>query len=123
MHEYEKGNFIDSIDEIAYKNSVNILLLDFNGKPIYNSNIVSGSPREFKNDIVINTTELVNALLKSENGNIGYTKQITKFKSQMFVYGQVVPKGNICLVMIAPIDPIDSTTNVLQNQLIYITFI
>lgn len=120
--EYKKGNFVNTIDETAYKNSVNILLLDGKKNLIYTSEMTGNITRTFRPDI-IDVNELIDNMIESKNGKISYTTQLTKYKSQMFIYGTAIPNSNIYLVLMAPIDPIDSTTNVLQSQLVYITII
>ncbi|MCX8074255.1 MAG: HAMP domain-containing histidine kinase [Clostridia bacterium] len=121
--EFNNGNFTDKVDEIAYKNSVNVILLDINGRIIYTSQMVGNGARIIRTDLAINTKSLIKDVLESKNGKISYTSQFTKYKSQMFVYATLIPKSDVCLVMLDSIDPIDSTISVLQIQLIYVTII
>lgn len=120
---YNTGNFIDSINEIAYKNMVSISLIDYNGNILYNSELQDNNLRSSHANVIVNTNDIINQIMNSRQKKISYTTQITKFKSQLFIYGTLIDKSNIFLVMVAPIDPIDSTTNVLANQLKYITAI
>lgn len=122
--EYKKGNFINSIDQIAYKNSIGISIVDTYGNVLYTSQIQEDdNPRNQKPNILLNNADIVNQIINSPNGKVSYTMQIDRIKSKLFVYGMLLDKSNLCLVMTSSIDPIDSTISVLKNQLTYVTII
>lgn len=121
--EYKKDDFINSIDEISYKNSLNVFLIDSDGNTLYNSYLQDNNDSKMQRpNIVINTSEIIKQIMSSKNGKISYTTQITKFKSQLFIYGTKLDNSTY-LIMTAYIDPIDSTTSVLKEQLKDITII
>lgn len=116
----------DVIDNIAYKNASSIWLFDTNGNLRYVSNNSSGQGNIAQvpsRPINIDTTGIVEKILESPNQKTSYTLKIDRFKTELFVYGKVIPDTNLCLVMVTSIDPIDATTSVLQSQLVYVTII
>jgi signal transduction histidine kinase len=124
---YIKGDFTEYMDKIAYKNVSNIFIYDLDGNLKYSS---ENSFRQneslaqipiHKNNFDIES--IVAALINNPDKKINYTLKIDRVKSEMFIYGSVMKDADACIVMVTSIDPIDSTTSVLQNQLIYITII
>ena len=70
--------------------------------------------------IVEKISGIVDKILSSSNNKVSYTFKDQKFKSEIFVYGKLIKDKDACLVMVTSIDPIDATTSILQNQLIYV---
>ena len=116
----------DVIDKIAYKNALSIWVFDTDNNLIYSSNSSSGQGRITQlptRPLSIDTTGIVDKILESSNQKVSYTLKIDRFKTELFVYGKVIPDTNLCLVLVSSIDPIDATTSVLQSQLVYVTII
>lgn len=125
--EYLNGNYVESIDKIAYKNASSIFLFNLDGKIEYMS---SGLGTNSNNNLQIpsrplsiNVEEVIHKLINSSNKKIEYTFKLDKFKSEIYVYGRLIPDTDECLVIVSSIDPIDATTNVLKSQLVYVTII
>ena len=126
---YKKGDFLDFLDNIAYKNASNIFIFDKNGEIIYSS---SNQNQPNKNNnvsqfhsrlISIDTTGMVDKIKENEYQKISYMLKIDKPKTELYVYGKLIEGTEDYLVTVTSIDPIDATTSVLQSQLIYITII
>jgi len=116
----------DVIDKIAYKNALSIWVFDTDNNLIYSSNNSSGQGTITQlptRPLSIDTTGIVDKILESSNQKVSYTLKIDRFKTELFVYGKVIPDTNLCLVLVSSIDPIDATTSVLQSQLVYVTII
>ena len=123
---YSKENVSEIIDNIAYKNALNIFLFDKNGNILYNSSNASSDSNISQmptRPIFIETTGIVDKILNSNTKRISYTIDVNKFNSKLYVYGKLMNDKNTCLVIVASIDPIDATASIIQNQLIYITII
>lgn len=123
---YLSGNIKELIDNIAYKNALNIFLFNVNGDVIYNSSNYSGDGSISQmptRPIVIETTGIVDKILESSNKKISYTIGVDRFNTELYVYGKLMDNKNTCIVMVSSIDPVDATTSIIQSQLIYITII
>lgn len=66
---------------------------------------------------------IVAKTLEEQSGRINSTLKIDRFKSEIYIHSRILKGKDVCLVIITSIDPIDSTTSVLQSQLVYITII
>lgn len=123
---YNNENLSEIIDNIAYKNALNIFLFDKSGNILYNSansssdGNVSQMPSR---PILIETTGIVEKILNSASKRISYTIDVNRYNSKLYVYGKLLNDKNTCLVIVSSIDPIDATASIIQNQLIYITII
>lgn len=102
------------LDEMAYKNSMNILIFDENGIIKYSSH---SEVKPFYLDL-----NLAISKLKENNEHYTtYTVKIPKLKSESIVYSNKM--GDTYIIISTNIEPIGAATKVLSNQLIYITFI
>lgn len=102
------------LDEIAYKNSMNILVFDEGGIIKYSSH---SEIKPFYLDLNLAITKL-----KENNENYTtYIVKIPKLKSESIVYSNKV--DDTYIIVSTNIEPIGAATKVLSNQLIYITFI
>ncbi|MDO4283506.1 MAG: HAMP domain-containing sensor histidine kinase [Clostridia bacterium] len=125
---YISGNFVDLVDNIAYRNSSTVFIFDTLGNIIYTSNQSNTSDSDKISTIpdrhlAIDTSGVVEKILNSPNQKISYNLNVEKLKTELFVYGKLIPNTDACLVIVASIDPIDATTTVVQSQLVYITVI
>lgn len=124
--EYTNGDYMNEIDNIAYKNAASVFIFDLEGNIVYSSSSTSGQGNISQipsRPITIDTSGIVEKILESSNKKVSYTINVDRFNTQLYVYGKVVPNKDACIVMVTSIDPIDATTNVIQSQLIYITII
>ena len=119
-------NYSNLMDKLAYKNLSNVYILDFNGNIKYNSvnNSLSATNKlqiPFRN-VAIDIDEVIQKFNESSNKTIKYTYKVDKLKTEIFIYAKLM-KNNEILILVTSIDPIDATTSVLKNQLIYVTII
>lgn len=104
---------IELLDEIAFKNSMNILIFTESGSINYSS--VPSSDKPFYID-------LEQAIIKLESTNGKYTTyavKIPKYKSESLIYANKI--NSTYIIVSTNIEPIEAATKVLSNQLIYIT--
>ena len=131
---YINGDFESTIDSLAYKNGINVFLFDKDGNIKYESSGAFNEDSEYFDMYTRPITSYTGSVLKkifetpqkafeSSNKKVSYTIKLDRFKSEMFIYGKVIPDTDVCLVVATSIDPIDATTTVIQNQLLYITVI
>ena len=107
-------NNIDLLDEISYKNSMNILVFDESGNIKYSSQS-SDKPAYIDLNLAITN------LQKSDDDYTTYTVDIPRLKSESIVYANKI--DNTYVIVSTNIEPIGAATKVLSNQLIYITMI
>ncbi len=121
-----ENNYEEYIDNMAYKNASAIFIFNKSGDTIYSSNNSSGQTNIAQmptRPIAIDTTGIVNKILSSPNQKINYTLKVDRFKTELYVYGKLMQDTDDIIVIVSSIDPIDATTSILQNQLLYITII
>ncbi|MEG0872591.1 MAG: HAMP domain-containing sensor histidine kinase [Clostridia bacterium] len=126
--EYKDGKSSETIDSVAYKNACSIFIFRMDGDLIYSSSATnqtgdSNIAQLPSRPISIDTSGIVEKINQSPNKKISYTLNVARFKTELYVYGKVIPDTNECLVMVTSIDPIDATTSVLKSQLVYVTII
>ena len=119
---YDSDNIKDIMDNIAYKNASSIFLMDLTGEVKY-STYTNISPNPNRSFIITEVTGVVDKILNAPSHKISYTFKEDKYKAELFLYGKLLNDKNTCLVMVTSIDPIDATTSILKNQLIYVTII
>lgn len=108
---YDKN---DLLDQISYKNSMNILVFDESGDIKYSS---QSENKPFYIDL-----NLAISNLEKNNGNYTtYTVKIPRLKSESIVFSNKV--DNTYIIVSTNIEPIGAATKVLSNQLVYITII
>ena len=117
-------SFFEAIDSLAYKNASSILLFDTDKNIIYNSS--------YKNDKMqttptrqnlVDIAQLVDTVINNGEKKFTHTLKLDRFKTEIYIYAVMIPDTNIYLTMVTSIDPIDATTNVLQNQLEMVTIL
>jgi len=117
-------DFLYELTSYAYKNNVTIYMADKNGKLIYDSTIIEETDlynQTMKIPLLLSWDKLIDELNDSDEEILKYTYKIDRFKTEMFVCARKF-NDNV-LILISSIDPIDATTNVLSNQLMYCTVI
>lgn len=118
-------NAESSIDKLAYKNVSNVYVIDFEGNIKYssynNNNMFSNSILQIPSrNMVIDAYEIIEKIQESTTKKIKYTYRIDRLKTEIFIYAKLLKNEDI-LILATSIDPIDATTSVLKNQLIYVT--
>lgn len=122
----KNSDYEEYIDNIAYKNAATIFIVNKDEGVIYSSNNSSGQANLSQmptRPINIDTSGIVNKIISSPNKKVSYTLKVDRFKSEVYVYGSSLDDSDNYLVIVSSIDPIDATTSVLQNQLLYVTII
>jgi signal transduction histidine kinase len=104
----------DLLDEIAYKNSMSIVIFNESGHLKYSSQ-VSEKPAYIDLNLAIKNFE------KNGEKYTTYTVKIPRLNSESIVYSNKVE--SIYIIVSTNIEPIGAATKVLSNQLIYITII
>ncbi len=124
-------DFKGQIDKTAYKNSASIYILSLDGDIFYTNTLFSGVQTSQDSNMAqlpgrnfsIDISEIAEKIKESPTGKFTNTLDIDRFKTQVYVYGKYIPDTDYCYIILMSIDPIDATSSVITNQLIYITFI
>lgn len=119
-------NYSSLMDKLAYKNVSNVYILDLNGNVKYNSfNNAFSNNNKLQvpaRNMSIDVDEVIQKFKESSDKSIKYTYKVDRLKTEIFIYAKLM-KNNEILILATSIDPIDATTSVLKNQLIYVTII
>ena len=129
-------DYKDEIDKTAYRNSASIYILSTEGELFYTSTSYTGTSLYSKDqtqtgylaqmpgrNVSIDISDIAKSIVESPLKRVSYTLDIDRLKTQIYVYGKVIPDTDYCDIIIRSIDPIDATSNVITSQLVYITFI
>lgn len=123
---FSDENYIASMDKLAYKNLANVYIIDFYSNIKYNSfnnNIFQNNKLQLPSRyMAVNAEEIIQKFRESNSRDVKYTYKIDKLKTEIFIYAKILRNDEI-LILATSIDPIDATTSVLKNQLIYVTII
>ncbi len=127
-------DYKDQIDKLGYKNSASIYILEMDGDLFYTNTSYAGI--NYSNttqngmvaqlpgrNVFIDISEIAEKIKESPVKKVSYTSEIDRLKTQIYVYGKTIPDTEYCYVILMPIDPIDATSSVITNQLMYITVI
>ncbi len=127
-------DYKDQIDKLGYKNSASIYILEMDGDLFYTNTSYAGI--NYSNttqngmvaqlpgrNVFIDISEIAEKIKESPVKKVSYTSEIDRLKTQIYVYGKTIPDTEYCYVILMPIDPIDATSSVITNQLMYITII
>lgn len=126
-------NYKEQIDKTGYKNSASIYIFDMNGELFYTnasyivqnySDTQSGTQVQMPGrNFSIDISDIATKIMESPTKKVSYTLDIDRLKTQIYVYGKVIPDTEYCYLILMSIDPIDATSSVITSQLIYITII
>lgn len=130
---YGSEDFETTVDQITFRNSILVFLIDTDGNVIYTSDEHSRgglgkekSPKyEGKAEGMLTRSlpadfdSFLSRLSESDSGYISFTVNDDRFNSKTLVYGARLPDA--VLYISTPLDPINSTTDILRTQLIYVT--
>jgi signal transduction histidine kinase len=123
--EYGKDDFEDIIYRVSFSRGIIIQILDEDGIPIFPTNTFrENRPPRFN---PVNSTKVfIDRLINDSQGKILYTIEDPRLGRPTIVYGAVLQEDNgkhLYLYINGPLDPVDSTTSVLKNQLIIVTIL
>lgn len=122
--EYGKSDFKDLILKQSFNNGISIQVFDNNGNQQVTSNMFGDMKPPHTDPHTLST--LIQRLSQSSNGRTSYIDTDDRVKGQILVYGAVLSStssGKLYLYINSQIAPIDTTTAVLQNQLIIVIII
>lgn len=122
--EYGKSDFKDLILKQSFNNGISIQVFDQNGNPQVTSNMFGDMKPPHTDPHTLST--LVQRLSQSSSGRTSYIDSDNRVQGQILVYGAVLSNtsdGKLYLYINSQIAPIDTTTAVLQNQLVIIIII
>lgn len=116
LKQKNSGNLIQIIDNITYDKSICIEITDRKTSSIQTSSIISrGCLMDYKN----NYTYKEDFILSNQQTTI-YELENPRFKNETLIYA-IRLDNNMYAFINTSIDPMDSTTQILKNQLIYVT--
>lgn len=129
---YGSDDFETTINELAYKNALLIFVTDMEGNILYNAHyafrnpmdvfpVPPRNPNEPPNLLPRDYGGFLDNLSQSEKGRISYKVSPDMFSGSILVYGLMLPDA--VLYISSALDPMDSTTDILRTQLIYVTAI
>lgn len=124
VEQYANDDFEDLISSTSFSKGISIQVLNEYGEPIFPTNIF-GEIRPLRKDTPI-TRDFIKRLKESPDGKILYTAEDFPMKTPSVVYGAILEGNdgeNLYLFINGLIEPIDSTTSVLKNQLLIVTII
>lgn len=136
IDKYGQDDFETTIDQFTFKNSILVFVTDMQGNIIYTSDEhgsggpgnrkvpIDKAPPTFENTarpLPGGYTEFIDKITQSTEKHISYTLFQDKFKGKTLVYGSKIQDA--ILYISTPLEPVDSTTDILKTQLVYVTII
>lgn len=122
--EYGEEGFEDLLYTTSLSEGIVIQIFDGNGNLVYPLNLID-IIRQPRIDYNLFAEFLIN-LAQSETDYVIYTREDSRMQTPTLIYGAILdnPQGsNYFLYINSTLQPIDSTVNVLKNQLIMVTAI
>ena len=125
-------DFKEQLDKAGYRNSASIYILSLDGELFYTNTTYTGGGFEGNpgnltqvpgRNVSIDISDIVEKMSESPNNKVSYTLDVDRLKTEIYVYGKVIPETEYCYIILMSIDPIDATSSVITSQLIYITII
>lgn len=137
INEYDKGDFDTVISQYSFQHNMFILITDMNGNILYPRNTFRGGMpgsrpvndfqgRGFGGLTINDYIKIYKKLMQSKDGKVYYSVRNPNSRMQLLVYGGIIKSAvadEAILYIASPLAPIDSTTSILKNQLIIVTFI
>ncbi|TJX13500.1 HAMP domain-containing histidine kinase [Tissierella creatinini] len=124
VQQYGKEGFEDLLYTTSLSEGIVIQILDGDGNLVYPLNLID-ILRQPRLDYKLFSEFLIN-LLNSENNHVIYYREDIRFSGPTLVYGAILKNegsSNYFLYINSILQPVDSTVNVLQKQLIIVTII
>lgn len=125
VEEYGSENFTDTLATTSLQEGIAIHILDAQGNILYPVEnileIINPQKLDFESFAIF-----LNNLFEAEDNYVVYTKEDSRFTNPPLVYGAILDNqssNNYFLYIYSVLEPVDSTVNVLQNQLIVVTII
>lgn len=124
VEEYTKNDFEDLITSTSFNKGISIQVFNEYGESVFPANIF-GEIRPPRKDSPA-TWDFIKRLKESPDGKVLYTVEDFPMRTPSVVYGAILEGNNgenLYLFINGLIEPIDSTTSVLKNQLLIVTII
>lgn len=125
VEEYGSDNFTEVLTTTSLQEGIAIHILDEQGNllyPLENILDIINQPRlEFESFVIF-----LNNLFQSDDNYVVYTRDDPRFSNPTLIYGAILENeasNNYFLYINSVLEPVDSTVNVLQNQLVTVTII
>lgn len=125
VEEYGSDDFVETLNTTSLQEGMAIHILDEQGNLLYPIENIFDIINQQRLDFESFATFL-NNLYESENNYIVYTRDDPRFANPTLIYGAILEnqaRNNYFLYINSVLEPVDSTANVLQNQLIIVTII
>lgn len=119
-------DFYAQINETAFKNAMNVKIVDEMGNELYNVNNMGSFSLLAQDDYGTKQFELINKYLSSGKDTYSEIISNSDFKVEEMVFVSGVDSSNELsnyLIIEASIEPLDSTTKIIREQLFYISII
>lgn len=124
VDKYKTEDFQEELISLSFKQGIVINILDEYGNLIYPLDIFDIIKQPKLNEKLFN--EFLSRLYLSKNNYVAYVVEDERLNESTIVYGAILENeegSNYFLYINAMLQPVDSTTKVLKNQLIIVTFI
>lgn len=116
---YNASNFNDILDQLSFDNNVCIEVID-------SSTLLYSSNSQIRGCLMnkdVNDFQYINKKLdfiKSSSTIFQYETTNPRFKNQTLIHGQKIT-NNLIVFITTSLEPMDSTTNILASQLVYVS--
>lgn len=124
VEEYDKEGFEDFLYSTSLTEGIVIQILDKDGRLVYPLNLID-IIRQPRLDYRLFTEFLIN-LAQAEDDYVIYTRKDSRLENPTLIYGAILDNAqgsNYFLFINSIMQPIDSTVNVLKDQLLIVTAI
>ncbi len=129
---YGSDDFEATVDQITFHNSILVFITDTQGSVIYASDEhgpggPAGGKRPghtannwpYSRPLPAGFNDFLEQINESGSDHIRYTVENSRFPGNSLVYGAKMPGA--LLYISTPLDPVNTTTDILRTQLIYVT--
>ena len=121
---YKTEDFQEELISLSFKQGIVINILDEYGNLIYPLDIFDIIKQPRLNEKLFN--DFLSRLYLSNNNYVAYVVEDERLDESTIIYGAILENddgSNYFLYINSMLQPVDSTTNILKNQLIMVTFI
>ena len=122
---YEKPNFADEVQRVAFNSSVMVLVFEVEGENVRYLAASNGFGG-LEEDLKIDEESMQKFLTHMEQSDGGRAHYVQKYSldRRMLIYGvSLHNRPDVYMYINAPLTPVDITTNILRDQLVIVTII
>ncbi|GHV36969.1 two-component sensor histidine kinase [Clostridia bacterium] len=119
--DYASAGFETTIDSLTFRNALLVCITDARGNVVYTSDEHGprGGPGGGFRPLPNGYAEFLAKLAQSADGRVSYSEGSDRFDGKSLVYGAKM--GGEILYISTPLEPVNSTTDILRRQLVYVT--